>query len=82
MVISALVADLRPFVVDTSQPIRLGFRKKTQFVWDDRTFKDHQDRIRDQVSSMNLLISVLQLYVTPGQAIQDVAERKGRADAP
>ncbi|KAL8924227.1 MAG: hypothetical protein Q9208_004191 [Pyrenodesmia sp. 3 TL-2023] len=61
LVISTLVADLRPFLLESSQPIRLGFWKKTQFVWDDRTFKDHQDRVRDQVNSINLLISVLQL---------------------
>lgn len=57
LVISALTTDLRPFL-DSSQPTRLGFRKKTQFVWNVHTLRDHQDRIRDQVQSMNLLISV------------------------
>ncbi|KAL8901606.1 MAG: hypothetical protein Q9207_005118 [Kuettlingeria erythrocarpa] len=61
LVISALATDLRSFLVDSSQPTRLGFRKKTQFVWDVHTLRDHQDRIRDQVQSMNLLLSVIQL---------------------
>lgn len=74
LVISALVADLRPFFVDSSQATRLSFRRKTQLVWDDRTFKDHRDRIRDQVNSMNLLICFAAVryysagYAEPGMA--------------
>lgn len=64
LVISALNNDLQPYL---SQPpfqhVNLGFKRRTRFVWNENAFRDHQDRIRDQVNSMTLLLSVLQLYV-------------------
>lgn len=64
LVISALNNDLQPYLSNSpSQHVNLGFKRRTRFVWNKNAFRDHQDRIRDQVNSMTLLLSVLQLYV-------------------
>lgn len=62
LVLSALEEDLKPYKNKVNLA-ELGFRSKTKVLWNERTLKDHQDRIRDQVNSMNLLINVMQLYV-------------------
>ncbi|KAL8962110.1 MAG: hypothetical protein Q9193_001444 [Seirophora villosa] len=62
LVISALNNDLQPYLSKPPSPhVNLGFKRRTRFVWNENAFRDHQDRIRDQVNSMTLLLSVLQL---------------------
>ncbi|KAL8994878.1 MAG: hypothetical protein Q9169_005276 [Polycauliona sp. 2 TL-2023] len=60
LVISALEADLKIYD-NTSEHIKLGLRIRVRALWNEQTLRDHQERIRDQVNSMNLLLSVLRL---------------------
>ncbi len=66
LVISALAEDLQPFLEQSGSPPTYRQRgsrswKRVRITWNDQTFKDHQERIRDQVSSMNLLIAIMQM---------------------
>lgn len=66
LVIAALQDDLGAFKSTSSSSasniiMKTGFRNKTKIVWNEKLLKDHQERIRDQVNSMNLLINVLNL---------------------
>ncbi|KAL8644603.1 MAG: hypothetical protein Q9210_007171 [Variospora velana] len=65
LVISALEEDLLPFTVPSlltnGNPVSSGFRRKLKVVWNEQALRDHQERIRDQVNSMNLFINVLQM---------------------
>ncbi|KAL8717671.1 MAG: hypothetical protein Q9225_005108 [Loekoesia sp. 1 TL-2023] len=72
LVISALEKDLGPWT-NSSEQTHFGFGKKAKVIWNERILKDHQDRIRDQVNSMNLLISVMQMpkAVVRKQALHD-----------
>lgn len=36
-----------------------GFRRRTAIIWNERRLRTHQDRIRGQIMSMSLLISLL-----------------------
>ncbi|KAL8693450.1 MAG: hypothetical protein Q9218_001721 [Villophora microphyllina] len=74
LVISALEEELKPYK-DKSQHTNFSLRTRTKIVWNERTLKDHQDRIRDQVSSMNLLLSVLRM---PEAAIRQELFDHGR----
>ena len=58
MVVSSL-AD----VLDTFGTRPFTIRQRSRYVWNEERFKGHQDRVRGHVSAMNLLISVLLLYV-------------------
>ena len=42
-------------------PQEYGFRQRTRTIWNERRLKNHQDRIRGQIMSMSLLISLLRL---------------------
>lgn len=66
IVISALEHDLLPFTAAASAPgsstaTENRFINRVQVVWNATALREHQDRIRDQMNSMNLMISVLQL---------------------
>ncbi|KAI4198267.1 MAG: hypothetical protein LQ346_002807 [Caloplaca aetnensis] len=66
LVIAALEEDLKPFLEQPSDPAtnpqrNLTFKRRVKIAWNDQTFKDHQERIRDQVNSMNLLINIMQM---------------------
>lgn len=66
MVTSALEKDLQAFA---RMPIakgdklakRSGFNNRLKLVWSERALRDHRERVRDQVNSMNLLVNVLKL---------------------
>lgn len=66
LIIAALEKDLEPFLKrlrDPSSDLQRNskFRRRAKIVWNDQTFRDHQERIRDQVNSMNLLINIMQM---------------------
>ena len=70
LVMTALENDLSVYM--TKARIN-NFRLRSKFVWNEKALQDHQQRIRGQVSAMNLLLQVLQL---PGfekqlQALRD-----------
>lgn len=39
----------------------MGFTQRTKVIWNENTFQSHQSRIRDQASSMMLLLQAIQL---------------------
>lgn len=66
VVISALEEDLQPFTKTlppsgSGPAVKRGFMDRSKIIWNEGMLRDHQERIRDQVNSMNLLISVLKM---------------------
>ncbi len=60
LVLSALEEDLKPYD-NTSGHVKFTIRTRMRVLWNEQTLKDHQERIRDQVNSMILLLNVLRL---------------------
>lgn len=58
MVISALELDLLPF---RNAKATFGIKQRSRFLWEGASLHDHQGRLRDQVSTMSLLLQVLKL---------------------
>lgn len=58
LVMNALEDDLAPFCNEN-----LGFAQRARLIWDESSFADHQSRIRDQATSMSLLLQAMQLQV-------------------
>ncbi|KAL8949764.1 MAG: hypothetical protein Q9222_004163 [Ikaeria aurantiellina] len=65
---SVILSDLdEELLACTKTPVASGeysFRQRTRLVWNEKKLRIHQDRIRGQVMSMSLLISVLRLLST------------------
>lgn len=57
LVMSALAEDLKNLQSSTGT----GLRRKTRLVWNDTAMRDHQHRLRGQVTALTLLLGVLQL---------------------
>ncbi|KAL8687200.1 MAG: hypothetical protein Q9218_006564 [Villophora microphyllina] len=66
LVLSALEGDLKPWK-DRPKRSTFGIKNRTRVIWNERVLRDHQDRIRDQVSSMTLLIQVMQMPKSAGR---------------
>lgn len=58
VVMSALESDLAVFMIQSKPG---GIRKRTRIVWNEKLFRSHQERVRVQVTTMNLLLTVVQL---------------------
>ena len=43
------------------KPLKMGLTKRTKLVWNEGTLRSHQERIRDQASSMTLLLQAIHL---------------------
>ena len=43
------------------KPSKMSLTKRTQLVWNEGTLRSHQERIRDQASSMTLLLQAINL---------------------
>ena len=43
------------------KPSRMGLTQRTKVVWNEGTLRTHQERIRDQASSMTLLLQAIHL---------------------
>lgn len=56
MVMEALEEDLSRFSNE-----EMAFGQRVKLIWNESTFLDHQSRIRDQASSMSLLLQAVQL---------------------
>ncbi|KAL8835110.1 MAG: hypothetical protein Q9176_007104 [Flavoplaca citrina] len=65
IVIAALEEDLKPLAATSLQDhgAATGHRilNRVRIVWNATALREHQERIRDQMNSMNLMISVLKL---------------------
>lgn len=60
MIMSALEEELAPYMNTTRS---YSFGRRTKLIWNNGAFQAHRDRIRGQVMGMNLLMSVINLYV-------------------
>ncbi|KAL8747477.1 MAG: hypothetical protein Q9190_000644 [Brigantiaea leucoxantha] len=74
-VMSALEADLQ-YLRSSDDSKSFSFTQRTRVVWSTSMLQDHQNRIRDQVASMNLLITVLNM---PRQKDRRKELQKGEA---
>ncbi|KAL8958485.1 MAG: hypothetical protein Q9193_004471 [Seirophora villosa] len=61
LVISALEDDLKRFQGIPDPTRRTSPTQRARIVWNEQTLKDHQERIRDQVSSMTLVLEVMRM---------------------
>lgn len=43
------------------KPLKMGLTQRTKVVWNEGTLRSHQERIRDQASSMTLLLQAINL---------------------
>ena len=57
LVLSALEADLEQYTTIDKKSLRPN--QRTKLIWNEIAFREHRDRIRDQVSTMSLLLQVL-----------------------
>ena len=68
MVIAALEEDLMPLIRDFTQghgsATSREILNRVQVIWNATALRDHQERIRDQMNSMTLMISLLKLWVS------------------
>ena len=68
IVIAALEKDLMPLARESAQghgsATGRGILNRVQVIWNATALRDHQERIRDQMNSMTLMISVLKLWVS------------------
>lgn len=58
LVMSALESDVSP-LRDSLE--RGSLRRRSRIIWNESTFRDHQDRIRGQAGAMTLLLNVIKL---------------------
>ncbi|KAI4137422.1 MAG: hypothetical protein LQ341_005145 [Variospora aurantia] len=61
------VRDLLPDAIPASH-VQLGFRAKTKYAWNEQNIKEHENRLRAQISALNLLLQAAQLPSRPEQA--------------
>ena len=59
LVLSSLETDLQRYAPGEKKSLRPNQRAK--LIWNEVTFQEHRDRIRDQVTTMSLLLQVLTL---------------------
>lgn len=60
LVMDALGEDLQAFGHND-----MGISQRANLLWNESTFLDHQNRIRDQATTMSLLLQAIQLQVLP-----------------
>ncbi|KAL9613567.1 MAG: hypothetical protein Q9167_001900 [Letrouitia subvulpina] len=60
--VSALVQNASP-----SRDVNMGFRAKTRYAWNESQMKEHENRLRAQVSALQLLLQAVQCSSKPEQ---------------
>lgn len=60
-ILCTLDNDLASCLTGSTSTEEHGFRQRTKVVWNAKRLRNNQDRIRGQMISMNLLISILNL---------------------
>lgn len=70
LAMEALAEEVRGLVQDASPKshIDLGFRAKTKYAWNEASMKEHENRLRAQVSALQLLLQAAQCPSRPEQA--------------
>ncbi|KAL8647386.1 MAG: hypothetical protein Q9210_005592 [Variospora velana] len=87
LAMEALAEEVQGLLPDATPAshVQLGFRAKTKYAWNEQNMKEHENRLRAQISALNLLLQAAQLPSRPEQAdflkapqsrhiIQEVAE--------
>ena len=64
-VISALQHDLLDYGL-----MKVGFMQRSKLTWNEKTLRNHQDRIRGQVHAMSLLLQVIELPTSKARSKQ------------
>ena len=57
----ALVMDALKEELLIYKPLKVGLTQRTKVVWNESTLRSHQERIRDQASSITLLLHAIHL---------------------
>ena len=57
----SLVMDALKEELLTYKPLKMGLTQRTKVVWNEGTLRSHQERIRDQASSISLLLQAIRL---------------------
>lgn len=62
LAMGALAEEVQKLVPDPSATSRvdMGFRARTKYVWNEVTMKEHENRLRAQVSALQLLLQAAQ----------------------
>lgn len=62
LAMGALAEEVQKLVSDPSATSRvdMGFRQRTRYVWNEDTMKEHENRLRAQVSALQLLLQAAQ----------------------
>ncbi|KAL8731710.1 MAG: hypothetical protein Q9181_004209 [Wetmoreana brouardii] len=70
LAMEALAEEVRGLVHDTSETSRidLGFRAKTKYLWNEENMTEHENRLRAQVSALQLLLQASQCSSRTEQA--------------
>ncbi|KAL8949562.1 MAG: hypothetical protein Q9222_004336 [Ikaeria aurantiellina] len=70
LAMGALAEEVGGLVPDTSMAakVELGFRARTKYAWNEQNMKEHENRLRAQVSALQLLLQAAQCATRPEQA--------------
>ncbi|KAL8893724.1 MAG: hypothetical protein Q9192_004985 [Flavoplaca navasiana] len=70
LAMGALAEEVHALVHDTSTSanVALSFRDKTKFAWNEQNMKEHENRLRAQVSALQLLLQASQCASRPEQS--------------
>ncbi|KAI4096922.1 MAG: hypothetical protein LQ344_000723 [Seirophora lacunosa] len=70
LAMEALAEEVRALVPDVTPAshLQMGFRAKTKYAWNEQNMKEHENRLRAQISALNLLLQAAQLPSRPEQA--------------
>ncbi|KAL8898684.1 MAG: hypothetical protein Q9207_006575 [Kuettlingeria erythrocarpa] len=63
------VQGLVPHATPRSQ-VQMGFRIKTKYAWNEQNMKEHENRLRAQVTALHLLLQAAQLQNSPSRPEQ------------
>ncbi|KAL8730538.1 MAG: hypothetical protein Q9166_003992 [cf. Caloplaca sp. 2 TL-2023] len=70
LAMGALAEEVEALVQDTSASanVDLSFRAKTKYAWNEQNMREHENRLRAQVSALQLLLQASQCASRPEQA--------------
>ncbi|KAL9602476.1 MAG: hypothetical protein Q9219_001768 [cf. Caloplaca sp. 3 TL-2023] len=70
LAMAALAEEVRGLVQDATprSQVEMGFRTKTKYAWSEANMKEHENRLRAQVSALQLLLQAAQCPSRPEQA--------------
>ena len=65
LAMDALAEEVKLLVGDATpgMGVTLGFRNKARYAWDEKTFQEHEGRLRAQVAALQLLLQAVHWFV-------------------